>query len=91
LPVGPFDAAAIPIGAHSPRWFMSSIHVNPVDAVDIHVDIKSKKSVGIHWGTFVLTSEDIHEPPIALKAAVKERGLKEDDFDVVKIGETMWV
>ncbi|KAF6000831.1 hypothetical protein F1559_001039 [Cyanidiococcus yangmingshanensis] len=28
---GPFDLAMIPIGAYSPRWFMSRFHVDPVD------------------------------------------------------------
>ena len=39
------------------RWFMSPQHVDPAQAVDIHRDIRSKHSIGIHWGTFVLTSE----------------------------------
>jgi len=27
-------------------------HVNPEQAVCIHEDVKSKCSIGIHWGTF---------------------------------------
>lgn len=44
--VGPFDLAMIPIGAYSPRWFMSTVHCSPEDAVRVHEDIRSKKSVG---------------------------------------------
>lgn len=43
--MGPFDLALIPIGAYSPRWFMSPIHCSPEDAVELHRDIKSKHSV----------------------------------------------
>ena len=49
--IGPFDFSMIPIGAYSPRWFMSPIHCSPEDAVRVHEDIKSKRSVGMHWGT----------------------------------------
>lgn len=36
---------------------MSPQHVDPQQAVDIHQDIQSKSSLGIHWGTFMLTYE----------------------------------
>jgi len=70
---GPFDLACIPIGAYSPRWFMSAIHSNPEDAVNIHIDIRSRQSVGMHWGTFCLTDEPVWEPPEVLKAELKEK------------------
>jgi len=49
---GPFDFAAIPIGAYKPRWFLHFQHVDPTEAVCIHEDIQSHHSLGIHWGTF---------------------------------------
>ena len=58
--------AAIPIGAYQPNWFMKHQHVHPGEAVQIHKDIKSGRSLGIHWGTFMLTTEYYLEPPVLL-------------------------
>ncbi|KAG0317493.1 hypothetical protein BGZ99_006278 [Dissophora globulifera] len=89
--VGPFDLSMIPIGAYSPRWFMSPIHCSPEDAVRLHEDIGSKRSVGMHWGTWVLTDEDVTEPPKRLEAAMKKRGHDPATFNTVQIGETLVV
>ena len=47
------DLASIPIGAYEPRWFMKDSHCNVEEAIQIHKDIKSKKSVAMirNWGT----------------------------------------
>ena len=53
-----------------------------------HLDLKSQQSVGVHWGTFQLTSEPILEPVERLAAAVKAQGLDENAFVVLGHGET---
>ena len=83
-----FDLALIPVGAYEPRWFMREQHVNPAEAVQIHLDLVARRSVGIHWGTFQLTDEPLDAPPRALAAAARERGLADDAFTVMAIGET---
>ncbi|MDX2184898.1 MAG: MBL fold metallo-hydrolase [Gemmatimonadaceae bacterium] len=85
---GPFDAAAIAIGAYEPRWFMRPQHVNPEEAVQVLLDVKAARAFGIHWGTFPLTDEPLDQPPEDLKAAVAARGLPEDRFTVLRHGET---
>jgi len=85
---GPIDLAAIPIGAYEPRWFMNPSHVNPEEAVDIHLDIRARYSVGIHWGTFQLTDEPMDEPPVRLKQVLKRFGIPQDRFFIMKHGET---
>ena len=86
---GPFDLGLIPIGAYDPRSIMSPMHANPFDSVNIFVDTKCKKAMGIHWGTWVLTVEDVLEPPKLLKEAMKRKGLPETGtFDVCDIGES---
>lgn len=32
-------------------------HVDPEEAVRIHIDVQTRKSVAIHWGTFALANE----------------------------------
>lgn len=86
---GGFDLAAIPIGAYEPRWFMKIMHVNPEESVRVHRDVKSRVSLGIHWGTFDdLTDESLYEPPKALAAAAAKAGLAPGEFFVLKHGET---
>lgn len=87
--LGPFDLAAIPIGAYAPRWFMKDHHVTPEEALQIHLDIGAKKSIGIHWGTFILTDEPLDEPPKRLRKAVEDQGLPPDSFGVLQHGETV--
>ena len=63
--------------------------MNPDEAVQVHLDVKSRMSVGIHWGTFPLTDEPLDEPPKALKAAREANGLTAEEFRVLKHGETL--
>jgi N-acyl-phosphatidylethanolamine-hydrolysing phospholipase D len=54
----------------------------------LHKDIRSKKSIGMHFGTFVLTDEPVLEPPLMLEEAKKQYSVGKDEFITVKIGET---
>lgn len=85
---GPFDLGLIPIGAYDPRFIMSPMHANPYDSVNIFVDTKCEKAMGIHWGTWVLTSEEVLEPPKALNRALKWKGLNEEVFGTCDIGDS---
>ena len=67
---------------------MASQHVNPAEAAQIHLDVNAKRSVGIHWGTFELTDESLDQPPIDLVEARRAKGVAEDAFFVMAIGET---
>ncbi|OYT90625.1 MAG: MBL fold metallo-hydrolase [Burkholderiales bacterium PBB3] len=86
---GGFDVALIAVGAYEPRWFMKEQHVNPAEAVQIHLDLKAKRSIGVHWGTFDLTDESLDQPPKDLAAARAANGLVAQDFDVMAIGQTL--
>jgi N-acyl-phosphatidylethanolamine-hydrolysing phospholipase D len=88
---GGFDVALIAVGAYEPRWFMSGQHVNPAEAVQIHQDLGAKRSVGVHWGTFELTDEPLDQPPQDLATARAAKGLKDEDFSVMAVGETRFL
>ncbi|XP_002741608.1 N-acyl-phosphatidylethanolamine-hydrolyzing phospholipase D-like [Saccoglossus kowalevskii] len=85
---GPFDLAALPIGSYAPQWFMKWTHVNPTEAVQIHQDIKARKSIAIHWGTFTMADEQYMEPQQLLREALEEIQLSNDEFFTAKHGET---
>lgn len=68
---------------------MSSMHANPFDSVNIFLDTKCRRACGIHWGTWVLTEEEVMEPPRLLRQALAEKGIPETGiFDVCDIGES---
>ncbi|ORX72607.1 Metallo-hydrolase/oxidoreductase [Linderina pennispora] len=66
---GPVTLAALPIGSYEPRWYMCHQHVNPDDAVKIHRDLGAKWSIGVHWGTFMMSDEHYLAPVRDLKTA----------------------
>jgi L-ascorbate metabolism protein UlaG (beta-lactamase superfamily) len=85
------DLALIPIGAYEPRWFMKEAHMNPSEAVRVHREVGSRKSVAMHWGTFQLTDEGRDEPVLALKAARAEAGIADQDFEVLAAGASLTI
>lgn len=84
--LGPFDLSAIPTGAYYPRWFMRPQHTDPYDAVQVHQDVKSKRSMAIHCATFPLTDEAMDEPIELLIKAAAEAGLAKDEYVTLQHG-----
>jgi L-ascorbate metabolism protein UlaG (beta-lactamase superfamily) len=54
--------ALLPIGAYEPRWFMSSVHMGPEEAVRAHRILGAATSIAIHHGTFQLADEGLDTP-----------------------------
>jgi L-ascorbate metabolism protein UlaG (beta-lactamase superfamily) len=75
-----FDVSLLPIGAYRPRCFMRYFHNNPEEAVQAHLDLKSKLSIAMHFGTFQLTDEAYHEPLQDLKLAMTKYNIAENAF-----------
>jgi len=86
---GGFDIALLPIGAYSPRAVMSNIHATPADAVRIFRDVRAQKALAMHWGTWVLTTEPVLEPPALLRKECEKAGLGTEEFLVPALGETV--
>lgn len=57
----------LPIGQYCPQWHQRPRHINPEEALQIMQDLHSKHMVGVHWGTFVLSSEYFLEPKLLLE------------------------
>ncbi len=89
---GPIDITFINIGAYNfypmmPVKDKSVYHTNPEEALNIGRDLKSKKIIGMHWGTIVLSLEPIMEPPKRFKDGAKDFGYSKNDALIFKIGE----
>ncbi|GAB1739107.1 hypothetical protein NU219Hw_g3863t1 [Hortaea werneckii] len=77
--LGPFDLALLPIGLMSPHQWMGSVHATPEQSLQIHKDVQSKLSIGMHWGTvrggISAHYEDVRDPPRRWQAAAEKEGL----------------
>ena len=89
---GAMDITFINIAAYNFYPMMSVkdksvYHTNPEEALNIGKDLKSKKVIGMHWGTVVLSLEPIMEPPKRFKSSAENYGYKKEDAIIFKIGE----
>src|SRR5262249_1612312 len=87
--LGPIDLALLPIGAYEPRWFMRVVHMNPAEAVQAHLDLEAERSLGMHFGTFRLTTEGIDEPLRALDEARRAKDVPGSQFEALRFGESL--
>ncbi|KAK9898232.1 Metallo-hydrolase/oxidoreductase [Cystobasidium minutum MCA 4210] len=88
---GPIELGLIPIGSFSPRWVMSRVHTDPQGSVSIHTDLQIKKSIGVHWGTWIMSDERYDDPVKELEMVKRERGIKEGEFVTLPVGRTFVV
>ena len=86
---GPIDLTMINIGAYDfkPMFDKSIYHTTPSEALELARDLNSKKVLGMHWGTFVLSLEPIMEPPVKFKDKAERYGFKKEDALIFKIGQ----
>ncbi len=83
---GSLDLSLIPIGSYIPREFMKSVHISPQEAVQIHREVHSRFSLGMHWNTFCLSDEPQDQPPFDLYLAMEEERLPFETFLPVELG-----
>jgi L-ascorbate metabolism protein UlaG (beta-lactamase superfamily) len=72
----PPDVALLPIGAYFPDSFRK-VHMGPDDAIRAFKELKARVMVPMHYGSFKLSFEDLHEPPRWLGELAKANGLTE--------------
>jgi N-acyl-phosphatidylethanolamine-hydrolysing phospholipase D len=91
---GPWDAIMLPVGAYSPLWFMSPIHMDPDEALAAYAALAGGRNVAVpvlvamHWGTFRLTDEPFDEPVARTRAGWAARGGDPADLLTLEPGET---
>ena len=66
---------------------MGFAHMDPRQAVQAHHDLQSRKKIGIHYGTFQLTAEDINEPVELLAREKVNAGLEAGEFIAAEHGD----
>ena len=90
---GHFDLSLLPIGLYAPRHLLSPVHCTPEDAVCLHKDLRSRKSIGMHYGTvrggISQYFEEVTEPPRRFKEACeREKKVWGQELGLIDIGET---
>ena len=70
------DLALLPIGAYDPPSGRE-VHMNPEEAIQAFLDLKARRMVPMHYGTFRLSYEPMDEPPKRLRRQAEKQGLAE--------------
>ena len=86
--LGPFDLAALPIGAYVPAVIMRASHTTPEEALQAFAEVRGQRFVPIHWGTFDLAEEPLEEPPKRLVTEARRLHLDLDRIWVLQHGQT---
>ncbi len=86
--IGSIDLALLAIGSYEPSWFMHNMHMNPLEAVQAHLELRAKNSIGMHFGTFQLSAEAIDQPLIDLNRALQQLQVDPKAFITMLPGTT---
>ncbi|MCU0577578.1 MAG: MBL fold metallo-hydrolase [Desulfobacterota bacterium] len=82
------DLAIFNLGAYEPRWFMKKSHINPEETVKAFRELRAKRLLVIHWGTFRLGDEPVHQPFLDIRKEMARAGLSEKLVEL-RHGQTM--
>ncbi len=88
---GPMRLALLPIGAYLPRWLTAYQHLDPGQAVQAHLDLRSQQSLGIHYGTFELADDGQTQPVDDLMLAMQAHNLDNARFTAAAFGSAVTV
>jgi L-ascorbate metabolism protein UlaG (beta-lactamase superfamily) len=81
------DVALLPIGAYFPDSYRS-VHTSPEEALRAFVELGAEEMVPMHYGTFRLGREPMHEPLERLQAEAARLGIT-DKLKIFEEGQTM--
>lgn len=80
------DYLLVGIGAYKPKWFMRPNHISPYDALTASHDLKAGVTIPMHYGTFDLADEPLHDPPQVFRAEARKRGVA---VEIPALGEVV--
>lgn len=80
------DYALLPTGAYEPEFIMKYNHLSPEEAFEAFVQLKAKKMIPMHYGTFMLSDEPPDEPLERMRKIAKRYP---DKICFLKAGETL--
>ena len=67
------DYALLGIGAYKPRWFMRPNHISPHESLTAAEEMHAGLTIPMHYGTFDLSDEPLHDPPKVFATEAKKR------------------
>ncbi|MBT8131335.1 MAG: MBL fold metallo-hydrolase, partial [Gammaproteobacteria bacterium] len=78
------------IGAYLPRWFMARQHIDPDEAVAVHILMGASQSIAIHHATFQLGDDSQDEAADNLLRALRKAGIPEAQFWLPTNGQSQF-
>ena len=83
---GPFDLTIIESGQYGVNW--PDIHLMPEDAVKAHIELRGKKMLPVHWGSFNLSPHNWWEPIERASSEALRQGV---NLLTPRIGQTLQI
>jgi N-acyl-phosphatidylethanolamine-hydrolysing phospholipase D len=84
---GPLKLALLPIGQYCPSWHQKPRHTSPRELVAVAQHLRLENVMGVHWGTFKISSEPILEPKTLMEELAQSMG-KQHRYVVPELGLT---
>jgi len=85
---GPIDVAFLPIAPYLPRWHLSYQHMDPSEAFRALIDLDARTLVPMHWGTFQMGWDPVHEAPRELFRRIERLRGDASRVRLLDIGES---
>jgi L-ascorbate metabolism protein UlaG (beta-lactamase superfamily) len=81
---GPFDFAMMECGQYNEQW--AQIHMMPEETIQASIDIQSKLTMPIHWGSFKLALHSWDDPIVRASKKANELNV---NLTTPKVGESV--
>lgn len=86
------DLALLPIGPCEPRRWMRLSHINAEEAGQAFLDLKARRCVPMHWGTFGFGTDQPMAPLHRLESwwHREQAPVTPEQLCILRTGETLW-